>query len=343
MSTEIAQWFATETANLPALRPGGWAVMGFPLWGEKYFDRFERYCLASMLAPENRAALDGATFVLWTNEATYRDLVALVAQHGFEAVVKTMPAELMGGNKYQLLAVIERLLIRTAAKNGRGYTGVFPDFIVSERYFPNVRRLSSHVGSIAHSNLTATAGADFEANLAPFRQHGPLVVRARELGDIGWRHLHAIKQAVVTDAQHLPSYHLLIWRGADYARIHSPHSNAAWISADLCRHAPKDDECALAGWTLDGTLPSFLGPRAYHVTLADDLAVTDLYDQTVMVPPIIPLVRWPKGYRQRTAGSPAYLPYFSAPTMVPLHYQPDCLTDGEISRQVRAVIQTIER
>lgn len=344
--SRLAQWFADETANLPELRPSGWAVMGFPIWGAAYWDRFERFCLASMRAPENYAALARhAALVVWTRESGRDVLQNLMAPYDIEVVVRTIPAELLSANKYQVLAVVERLLIRTAAKNGRGYTGVFPDFIQSEGYFANLRFLSRHHDAIALANLTATAGAPLVEDLKAF-QRGPeaiIVVPARELGDIGWRHLHAVKRAEVRDEKRLPASHLLVWRGLDYARIHSAHCNAAWMSPELCRKAPRDDANAVAGFTLDSAIPFFLGSRPYHPLLEDELVIVDLYDQDLPVRPMIPLNRWRQVFDMATFGKAAsYAPFFREPSMVPLRRCDDGLSDGEIERQVSAVLREIE-
>lgn len=339
MGTILSRWFADEMASLPTLRPDGWAVMGFPLWGAKYLDRFEHYCLASMLAPENHAALRGrAALVLWARERGHQFIKYLLAPYDIELVVRTIPDELIALNKYQLLSVIERLLVQTAAKNGRGFTGTFPDCTYSSRYFASLEYLSRHHNAIAHSNLTAAHGRPVTERFNTFRKiDGSLVVPARELGDIGWRHLHDVKRGEVRDVTALPAYHFLFWRGDDYVRIHSPHCNAGWMSPDLCRRAPRDDAKALGGHTLDSAVPFFLGSRPYHVSLTDEMVVTDLYDGVLPARGEVTSHHWVPIYRAATLGKAAYLPYFSAPTMVPVHRQPGGLSSEEIARQVRAV------
>lgn len=346
MTNGLAEWFAAETANLPKLRPDGWAVMGFPIWGEKYWGRFERYCLASMLAPENYAAvIDGAALVIWTQERARRHVEVLMAPYDIEWALRVIPDSLLTsvGSKYQILAIVERLLIRTAAKNGRGYTGVFPDFIMSQGYFASLKYLARHHPAVAHSNLTATVSPKVEECLKPFRRiEGSLVVPARDLGDMGFRLRHPIKPPEVRDEKRPPACHYLWWRGHDYAEIHSAHCNAAWMSPDLCRRAPRDDNNAMAGFTVDAAIPFFLGPKVYHPDLADEMVITDLYDTEMPERPQVPLDRWAQIFRSAAFNSPKYVPMFKGASMVPLHPRADGLSDNEIERQVGVLLKEIE-
>src|SRR5262245_35918922 len=82
-------WFGAEMARLygrPPRRPDSRKplLLGCPVWGKKYVDRFAHYCLPTLMSPRNAAALEGRTrMLIYTDADSFSEVWAYT--RGLEA------------------------------------------------------------------------------------------------------------------------------------------------------------------------------------------------------------------------------------------------------------------
>jgi len=282
----LEKWFGDEMSNLHGRLPdkGNGILLGCPLWGEKYVERFGLYCLPTILAPKNLAALRGnCRMVLFTDAPSFANLWNLLrgfeAVTGIEIVLREIPPAVMArvgnqpkgdpvDNKYWVLGVAGQLALQMAGRAGMGFHMLMPDHVYGHEYFPNLQRLAQDYEGIAQPGISADV-AKAHAALYAFRQpDGSLAVPDRDLGDIGWRFLHPQTRASLiaddTIPDNLPMLHLWTWKGKDRLYLSCCHMNATYLSPRMCAMAPSRIPA-----TLDAELPSFF-PEKFYVPKADD-------------------------------------------------------------------------
>jgi hypothetical protein len=201
----LTDWFWREISKLyeadllPAAKSPG-VLMGCPLWGEDFIDRFFFFCLPSLRAKKNWEALEGRTrMVLLTDGAGFPRLFICARElerRGIKVNLLVIPPEIMSEvnksplNKYWLLGTCQNLLLQMAARSGMGFHALHPDHLHSEEYFPNMLRLAETHDCIAQTSISADVGSVLP-ELEQYRQiDGSLVIPDIEVGDMGWRHVH---------------------------------------------------------------------------------------------------------------------------------------------------------
>ena len=291
--SDLDDWFVASLADLDHLRPtneSGALLLGFPVWGETYIDRFARFCVPSMLAPQNAEALRNlnAKLVIYTSPADFVSVwrkTLPLDQAGIRLVIERIPRELLDGpdpnHKYQLLGTVQNLLIQRAARTGMGFHMIMPDIVYNERYFAALAGLATKHEAVALGCLSSdieTLGPELDA----YRQGKTLCVPSRELGTLGWKHVHQQTLAsLLNDAtpENMPKANLMVWLGKNAVHIASPHTNPAWLGPRLCRQAP-----VLTPVTLDAEIPALM-PGGFHMPGPDDdMVLVELSDGGKGVP-----------------------------------------------------------
>ena len=288
----LESFFGYEISELYKGRPwrANGILMACPVWGDKYIDRLERYCLPSLMAPRNYAALkDRCRLVFFTDPQSYGRLnnyIEGMETIGFDLDMRVIPKELMDLFhakdpliKYWILGVCQNVGIQMAKRAGMAFHQIHPDHVVEAGYYENLFRIAEQYDGIAQTGISADAkGAGKE--LDSFVQTGgSLVIEGRDLGDIGWRHLHKQTKVTImnkaTFPDDLPESHLWTWIGKDKLYLSCCHMNAAYISAKVCGTASPRIPA-----TIDAELPYFM-PRKFYVPTAEDgMTFIEISDET---------------------------------------------------------------
>jgi hypothetical protein len=348
-ATDIDVWFANELAKLYALDPTNepGLLMGFPVWGETYIDRFARFCMPSMLAPANAEALRNlaAKLVIYTAPADFVSVwrkTLPLEQAGIRIVIDRIPPELLDGpdpnHKYQLLGTVQNLLIQRAARTGMGFHMIMPDIVYNERYFAALADLATRHEAVALGCLSSdieTLGPELDA----YRSGKALCVPSRALGTLGWKHVHQQTRASLLNGaapENMPKSNLMVWLGRDAVHIASPHTNPAWIGPRLCRRAP-----VLTPVTLDAEIPALM-PNGFHMPGPDeDMILVELSDDAKRAPARGDLdyfvtVSWMQmNYDSR------FLPVVSQRTQVRIDPHHGWVSDADIERHHKSLIDAM--
>lgn len=182
-------------------------------------------------------------------------------------------------NKYWLLGVTQQILIWMAGKQGMGFHSLFPDHLYAEAYFENMWRIADQEpnGGIAQTGISADIHSCLP-DIETFRQEdGSLVIPDRELGDMGFRHLHKQmrgnimgKADIATD---MPNSHYMFWVGRDKLHVNCCHMNAVWIPPSKTAIAPIKLYNAI-----DTMLPMFMPEKVYIPDGLDGLGFLEVSD-----------------------------------------------------------------
>lgn len=254
-------WFAAELADLHSQPPWGYRPLltGFPLWGDLYIDRFERFCLPSLLAPENhRALLRPRSWVVIYFAAPdfprMLDIKARMARARVDVVLRRIPDDILaqatGVNANWVLGTVHKLLIQMAAHCGAGFHLSQPDHLYPDGYFRALGHLAFQHDGIAEACLSASESIDRDLE----RKDNIISIGHRELGALAFRHLHPQMRSHIMNGRNLdnmlPRSTWLLWIAEDRLIAQRPHHNCAWLSNALCRRAP-----LMIPNTIDAELP----------------------------------------------------------------------------------------
>lgn len=282
---ELAKWFSAEMDALYEDFPFGHihdgVLMGCPVWGKEYRERFERYCLPSLFAPENLAALSGRCRLVLFSEGEGRAhllrMLKPLEAHGIDFVLRTIPAEVIKHDReiesYPILGCVQNILIQMAGRYQMALHVPQPDHLYPERYAPNMFRLGQQWEAVVQCGLCLdidSAGEEIEGYRTADKE---LIISSDALGDMAWRHLHRrMRMLVVNDAPagKMPHSHFLLYKGRDRLRIHSPHMNPVWLSPWLCLKAemPRNPKDLIA--TIDTRLPGLIDKTPTYIVQPED-------------------------------------------------------------------------
>lgn len=345
-ATAFEAWFATEVAALyaaPAVeRPG--MVMGCPVWGERYVERLTRYCLPSMMAPANLAALRslGARLVLFTDDPfTLWRRMAAVERAGIALEIRRIPAEVIAESKsvgkYHVLGAAHGICLQMAARAGQAFHMLVPDQLYGDRYFEGLARLARDHEAIAHTEISVDidrAAADIEAHRRP---DGSLAIADVELGDLGLRHIHQQTAAAFADLPDFAYINWMVWRGEDALHVIGPHLNAAWLSPALVRAAP-----VLVPSAVDSELPMLM-PNGWHMPGRDDgLMCVELSDANKAPPVRCGFEDFLHCWWRQMNFQDGYLEFASRRTLVPVSRQVDGLPVSQIGEMHASIIAALK-
>lgn len=276
-------WYDGAIAELYSKSdPGeGRLMLGCPIWGADYVERFTTWCLPTISTGKNLEALAGnSRLVLFIDPAYTQQLAFLVRglEHkGIQLRFMPLPPEITKeagndiGRIYKTLGTAQDILVQTAGRNGLDFHMLQPDHSYSAEVFPNIKRLRDE-GHEAVTQISISVDEDTaKPHLESFRQpDGGLIIPARELGNIGWRNLHPRMSNFVMNSasipDRMPPAHFFIWQCRDKIYLASCHMNPMFVSWKICARAKK----LLPRATLDASLPGLLGDVTPYIARESD-------------------------------------------------------------------------
>lgn len=341
-------WFDAEHEDLyghPAIKGEG-VLMGCPVWGEDYVDRFAAYTIPTLMAPENLAALkDRCRLVIYTQSAAVsylHRLTAWVRRAGIEVIFRPIPDGVMRmlargdySSRFRTLSVVGNVLTHMAGRAGMGFHILQPDHLYGPRYFKNLLRLSADHEAIIQMSLNASLEG-IKGEVERYRtESGALAIPDRDLGDMAFRHMHPQCQLhsmnAATFPDKLPMSHRLWWQGKDAVHIYSSHINPAWLSPRLCLDSP----IAFTS-TLDTLLPELVPPdvQFYVPTVEDEMTFIEFSDgEKPANRPYVNFNDFAMNFWGSSSFTGEYMPYFERPSLIPIKPKASHITDEEIGRQ----------
>lgn len=341
-------WLISELYGTPPWRSKG-ILMGCPLWGDAYLDRFEKYCLPSLMSPTNKGILAGrCRFVFFTDSLSYARLLSItkpMEKIGFDLQPCLIPPEVMKYapvdplNKYWILGVAQNALVQMAGRAGMAFHMLMPDHVYAHEYFDNLFRLAGHHEGIAQTGISAnvlTAGPELEKFIGP---DDSLTIPDVELGEIGWRHLHRQSKAALMNyaqiPEALPESHFLLWRMPDRLRMFCCHMNMAYLSAAYCDVAPSRIPA-----TIDSEMPSFM-PRDFYVpTMEDGMTFIEISDDSKQDRPnLVDLDGWAHHCWIKVRHKYDWMPYFHRACDVPTKPYDVNITGDQIATHHRMLVR----
>ena len=355
----LVEWYKAERReifNSQAIRNPGGVLMGCPIWGKSFVERFGTYCLASIVGPKNLEALTGrCRLIVYTSEEDEVRLMSVLYPLApwLDCSVRLIPSAVLEWeqegefNKYMILGAIQTLDVMRAARSQMGYHMLQPDHVFEEGYFANLFRLAEEHEAITQISVSVDiekAKDDLERYRCPDDKY--LAIPGRDLGDIGWRHLHAqMRMYVMNDAdipERMPHSHFLLWQARDHLRIHSVHHNAAWLSPAICQRARFKGMGMIFG-TMDTKLPRLLADTPIYMTGADDgMTFVELSDESKKAAPnYVPALDFAIACHRSTMFHDEHDPYFNVPCTVPIEPRDTGMSDDEITAQHNQVVDLL--
>lgn len=320
-------------------------VMGTPVWGEPYTYDHAIYGLMSIIARENRQALDAAgwSLVYYTDAKAHKWLEQRTQAHGIPAQFRQIPDAILdqmpehGNLKYPLLAAIHNILIHEAGRIDAGFSMITADSVYSSAYFANLLRLAEHHDAIPHTGFSVNRSA--YPPIDNHRQHnGTLRIPARNLGQISIDHMITpwCNWELADNFDLIPPAHYLYVRGADRYNIHTAHQNAAWISPDRCRTVTSD-----LGGTIDSELPRYMGANPYAPRLEDQMTMLALGGNGPPTEPI-PFAEWKAWFWSFIGHNRQFLPYFTQPCPVPAPFCAPLPDHKRLAERIDRLMQRLD-
>lgn len=275
MTNPVHAWYAAERATLKGSSRGG-LMLGAAIWGRWYLDVFTDYCLPTILAPENRAALQGDVIAIYTDEASRARLemnMTAARDAGIGVDIHTLPSRVIAASDrpFLCLAAAQQLLVTRAARAGMSFHPLMPDHGYSERYFHNLKRLGALHRNVAHGGINV-ARPPFTA-LERYRLGGgSIAVPARELASVGWEHTVMCAMNDTTPDR-MPDEHYQVWRARDRVMLFNCYANPAYMPAQVCQLC---DSPAVTSATLDCRTKDLFKADFYAPKVDDDMAFVAL-------------------------------------------------------------------
>lgn len=356
----LTDWFWREMSKLyeadlsPATESPG-VLMGCPLWGEDYIDRFFFFCLPSIKSQKNWEALKGRTrIVFFTDGAGFPRLFQCadaLEKHGVKANVIVIPTEIMAHvgksplNKYWLLGTCQNLLLQWCKRSGMGFHALHPDHLHSQEYFPNMLRLSETHDCIAQTSISADIGTCLP-ELEQYRMmDGSLTIPDVEVGDMGLRHIHKQASGNLMNGRNLstelPDSHFVFWKGRDKLHIFCCHMNAVWMSPEVCASVPIRLYNAL-----DTELPAFMSlpdGRACNIAIPeahDGMTFIELSDDSkIHATHRVSFIDFALRCWTTVHWHEGHMPFFRLVNEVPIKEQADYAEVAEIKAQHTSIIE----
>lgn len=335
------------------MKPREGLLMGCPLWGAEFIASFEKYCVPSLLAPANIAALKGRSrLVLFTNVDGFIPLVNLakkIQRHGIEVGISVIQPEFFAEmekhrlNKYWMLGTLQNTLIQMAGKWGMAVHMLFPDVIYNREFFPNLDRLGKQHGAVVLAGPVALSCEELCGEIEACRDGDTLSIEARDLGNMGLCYLHPMQRIKVLNGRNLetdmPAGTIWVaWAARTKFCIYTAHTNMAWLSADLCARAPSRIPA-----TIDAELPIFM-PRFYTPKADDGLAYLEINEpsmQRVYSTERLSFSEFAQGFWTNIKFDDRYMPFFNECCEVPVHDVPGGLDEEEIQRQHAYIVRRL--
>lgn len=300
-------------------------LIGCPVWGDLWIERFLRYCLPSIQEGSNWAAID--------DRVIYTDARGMQQLRGTPCELIEISPQIMAQDRFAILRWTQEQLLRRAADTGAGLAAMMPDIVYSCGYFPNLKRLAALHDVIVCQNLWAESGP-FLKRIDAHRKHdNSISINAVNLGQLGWDCLHPMWERFLVNGRNfrrdMPISHAIAWRGQHSVHIHSAHLNALWLAPELCRAAvltSNIDAC------LADLIPANVKP--YVPTLDDNLTLVEFADVGNKPQHVHGGSFGEFAQAMRRVGN---LRLFRHCCRVPTFEHPDGMTDAQIARSFRQI------
>jgi hypothetical protein len=350
---KLEPWYDEEMAWLygqAASRRPGDVLMGIPLWGKEFVDRFFIWCLPSLGSPENLKALRGrCRLVIYRPPAARPWMFRLsnwLRRNEIELVFRDIPDWVMSEmvaspdatpdekeEKYELqfcmIGCVQNLIAHMAGRDAMGLHMLMPDHVYAQNYFPNMWRLAKQHDAVVQAGLSVDLDAACKT-LDTFRDESPragwLSVPDRAIGDIAADHLHAESLSLFMNhgslkagEERIPRGPRLIWQSEQALHIYSCFHNAVWLAPHLMANAP----IAFTS-TMDCLMPEFIPPsettgepRIYTPKPSDGLAFMEVSMPGKRIPGrFVDAARYCEWMWNRVSFTRDYWPYFKRPMVL---------------------------
>ena len=283
-------------ARLPLSRRGEERlVVSLAVWGERYHELFERYCVPSLLAEGNLRELGEGVTIFWhifTTSAGRERMMRhesfqRLAKRGhirFEEVPESLTRLARGDARYWLYGVLSNTSIRLAARLGAGLHFMNPDVVYASGFFRALRRLA---GEGNRQIILSNSFRVVREKAAPVLDRllgadGVLGLPAAELHSLGLGLIHPASRAVFLEAKEsaariVPRSTLFAWREGAVLVIHTAHYTPLYVSPALLQSAAR-----LTYFTLDSSLARIWrdrragGPMSYIVRPEDRIGYLEV-------------------------------------------------------------------
>lgn len=359
----LKAWFRREWQAIhgQSSAPGRGLLMGCPLWGEEYIDRFFHFSLPTIRAPKNIAALreHGCRLVIYTDDAGFDRFWVMkraLRKEGIDVEIKVIPQEIMDQvpdmplNKYWLLGTVQQLLIQEAAECNMAFHALHPDHLHNEEYYPSMFKLvAAGNDCIAQTSISG----DLEACLPELEQwreadknsphFGSLSIPALEVGDMGWRHLHEqTRYNLMNDVdmtKGFPRTHFQCWQGEDKLYLYCCHMNAAYLSPAVCREAPVRLHNAL-----DTELPFYMTPGGTVCVpeASDGMTFIELSDSAKFGGgDLVPFGEFAAQCWSTVHYRDDWMPFFMVANEVPIKPQAKFMAVEEIQKRQNSIVHAL--
>ena len=357
MGQRLQPWFAAEMAELygtPAVKGDG-VLMGCPVWGKDYIERFTLYSLPSIGSPKNLAALRGRCRIVLFIEPQAMPVMFRLTEwlrhSGIEFVFRTIPDWVIDmarefESQFVVLGCSQNILAHMAGRAGMGFHMLMPDHVYAEGYFANLMRLARKHNAIAQSGVSTRIETAAEV-LEQYRDDKgyALAIPDRVLGDISIDHMHPESRMHVVHADSfpnaIPKCHKLLWKQKDALRIHSCHVNPAWLGPELTKKAP----VAFTS-TMDTMLPEYVPPEAgfYVPTIDDGMAFIEIStDRKPVLSKRVGEGEFAEWVLCQTSFTDDYWPYFNRPSLIPCTRREDGATNELVETQLKQVHTILDK
>lgn len=279
----IDKWYRKETKGLD----GNVLLLGCPVWGDKFIDRFLNLCLPSLLASGNLPHLkSGLLLVIHTDAGGLPRLKKGLKHLKIDVRFEIIPENIMKMlpeiefNKYWLLGACQNFYLQYARRHGMAFHMLMPDHIYSKNYFKNLARISRGHDAIVQSTISGDV-VPVEKILDKYRVGKAISINARPLMDAAFKHLHKQMQSMIMNGVDIlnavPLAHCFLFVGSDYIVTYTPHTSLAYMSARLVQECPYRPYNAL-----DTQAPYLIPPKItpYVPQIEDDMAFIEVSDDT---------------------------------------------------------------
>jgi hypothetical protein len=339
----INAWYDEERWKIPTVQRGG-IVLGAVVYGRWYLDKLARYCLPTLLAPDNRKALQDARITLYTDEAGKPELLKIMARAwtaGLVVDIHVIPGEVLAASDrpFLSLAAAQQLLVIRAARAGAAFHQLAPDHSYSERYMPNLRRVGAIYRNVAHGglNVSVLVAEELEAYR---RADGSLAVPARDLTTIGWNNTVMGPMNGCTPDR-MPDQHYQVSRARDRVLLFNCYANPAYITPHVCQMM---DTPTMTTGTLDCHTKGLFAGDFYAPTAHDDMAFLSLDNGSQPATAHTTLdVVLDRMWRE-IGGLSGLLSYYLRPTEMPAAIDEAAPTAEEVMAQQAALVDmAVER
>jgi hypothetical protein len=289
-------------------------VLGGMVYGQTFLDIFERFCVASLRAPENLEALrsNGAKVVLCTTKEDAPRLTAILGDLPHE--LYELPKD-TGADVFQTLAGVQAGMVAYAADRNCAFHMLMPDQMYSKRYFPNLFRLAAH-GDVLHNGLNVDLSSA-QSDLAHCQYwNGDVLdsvrIPADMLGALAWEHLHERMSAYLMNRAKVPASmppsHFHMWRAADRVMLFSPYNSPVYLTPETARRFPSGPVGTLDR-EIQRMVVEFVCP-----SIDDDMVLIGIEREPAKPLPYVDWETFAERCWSEIGGEWARLPYYRKPT-----------------------------